>query len=738
MLQGKFASMQKRLVQQNRRAGKSATMYRESLRGYAAGQKKGKRGQRQMKHEFGYTKDYLTIDGRPWFPVMGEMHYSRYRDAFWEESLRKIKAGGISIVSTYVIWIHHEEEEGRFDFSGCRDLGRFVELCRRVGLAVWLRLGPWVHGEVRNGGFPDWLTELGNGGVCLRSNDDVYLNYVRRFWEKVYAQVKGQMYADGGPVIGVQIENEYGHCGGLQGAEGEAHMRSLTALAKEIGFRVPYYTATGWGGACIGDLLPVMGGYCDAPWSAGTAPLPANENYVFTDIRNDTGIGSDYHTEQQLTFDETRFPYLTAELGGGVQVTAHRRPVVCGRDIGAMSLVKLGSGVALLGYYMYHGGSNPKGRLSTLQETRAVGDFCELPEINYDFYAPIRQYGMISDTYREIKLLSLFLQDFGEDFAALRTEIPQAHADPEDTESLRVSGRHDGFHGYVFYNNYQRGKEMREHAGVVLQGKTPDGDILFPETDIGSGEYGFFPYHMKLGDAVLVSALATPLCRLHEAESDTWVFYGKSSPCFSWKDNAAADVLYLSREEALQAWKVEMSREYLILADNFVWVQEGRIRVTGGSCTRIKAFPPIAGEEMPDGFEEAGQEGRFAVYERNRPVAPVTAAVEPAEAMPDRGAWNVEIQYPEAGCMEDRDCILWLSYAGKGIAVYQGEEKIEDHFYTGEEVPISLRYFGFPERLRVEVEPLLEEDEIYLERAPRYEQGRACSLDSVRVTEEFR
>lgn len=63
---------------------------------------------------------------------------------------------------------------------------------------------------------------------------------------------------DGGPVIGIQIENEYGHVGGLQGPEGEAHIRTLTAMAKEIGFDVPLYTATGWGGACIGDLLPVM------------------------------------------------------------------------------------------------------------------------------------------------------------------------------------------------------------------------------------------------------------------------------------------------------------------------------------------------------------------------------------------------------------------------------------------------------------------------------------------------
>lgn len=112
-----------------------------------------------MRAEYSYCRDYLIKNGKPWFPVMGEMHYSRYRKEWWEESLRKIKAGGVSVVSAYVIWIHHEEEENVFDFEGCRDIGTFVRLCRKVGLSVFLRIGPFVHGEVRNGGFPDWIIE---------------------------------------------------------------------------------------------------------------------------------------------------------------------------------------------------------------------------------------------------------------------------------------------------------------------------------------------------------------------------------------------------------------------------------------------------------------------------------------------------------------------------------------------------------------------------------------------------
>ena len=179
---------------------------------------------------FSYNNLYMLKDGKPWFPVMGEMHYSRFRDDLWEESLYKIKAGGLSIVSAYAIWIHHEEEEGVFDFAGSKNLKKFVELCKKVGIYMFLRLGPWVHGEVRNGGFPDWLQSKADH-VDLRSDDPEYLKYVRRYWEQIYDQVKGFMYEEGGPIIGIQIENEYGHVGGYTGEKGNQHIRTLTAMA---------------------------------------------------------------------------------------------------------------------------------------------------------------------------------------------------------------------------------------------------------------------------------------------------------------------------------------------------------------------------------------------------------------------------------------------------------------------------------------------------------------------------
>jgi beta-galactosidase GanA len=98
-------------------------------------------------HVLSANSRYLVLDGTAWFPVTAEFHFSRYPEAHWEEEILKMKAGGVQIISTYIFWIHHEELEGQFDWSGQRNLRRYV----------WIRVGRWAHGEVRNGGLPDWL-----------------------------------------------------------------------------------------------------------------------------------------------------------------------------------------------------------------------------------------------------------------------------------------------------------------------------------------------------------------------------------------------------------------------------------------------------------------------------------------------------------------------------------------------------------------------------------------------------
>lgn len=662
---------------------------------------------------YGFTPEYLTKDGQPWFPLMGEMHYSRYPAEYWRESLLKMKAGGVDIVSTYVIWIHHEEIEGAWDFSGNRDLRRFVQTCGECGLTLMLRIGPWIHGETRNGGFPDWVLKK---PWRARTNDEGYFDAVRGLYKKIFAQVDGlflkdtSVMADGGPIVGVQIENEFGHCGGLGGEEGEAHMRRLTDIARETGFDAPLWTATGWGGAVTGGLLPVMGGYCEAPWDQRLTDIEPSGNYVFTHERNDHNIGSDFGFGTGITFDIKKFPYLTAELGGGLQVTRHRRPVATARDIGAMSLAKLGSGVNLLGYYMYHGGTNPKGKRTTLQETRESGSINDLPELSYDFRAPVREWGQISDTYREIKLLAMFLHDFGSGLCRMSADIPPDNPlRPTDRTHLRYSFRYRDGSGYLFVNNYQRRQVQNDHSRVVFslppRAVGPSSSaISFPPVDVGNGDYFFLPFNMKVGDALLETALVTPLCVLRK-KRPVYVFYaafpqaerllaeGKACELYRFRNGAwptDVEVRTLYRRQALDAWKVG---EELIIERDELLVDEDSVRVLSRRPADLAAS------------RELSRDPKVAAYE-------ITL-----------GAW------------EGEDCFLSIDYEGDAARLYEDGVLVADNFYLGPSHvwEIGLKRFGLGKghAWRLEIDALTTDTRVFLEEWPPLEDGRACRLKGV-------
>ena len=131
---------------------------------------------------------YVSINGKPAIPVMGEFHYSRYPAEQWEEQILKIKAGGVNVIPTYVFWNIHEEVEGVFDWSGNRDLRKFIQLCQKHDMPVIVRVGPFCHGEIRNGGLPDWLFAK---PLEVRSNDVNYLTIVKRLYEQIALQLKG-------------------------------------------------------------------------------------------------------------------------------------------------------------------------------------------------------------------------------------------------------------------------------------------------------------------------------------------------------------------------------------------------------------------------------------------------------------------------------------------------------------------------------------------------------------------
>ncbi len=111
-------------------------------------------GKNNKGGEITLNSKHLIRDQKPWIPVMGEVHFSRLKREDWKRELLKMKAGGITVVSTYLFWIYHEETEGEFDFSGDLNIRKFLEICQEVGLEAVIRIGPWAHGECRNGASP--------------------------------------------------------------------------------------------------------------------------------------------------------------------------------------------------------------------------------------------------------------------------------------------------------------------------------------------------------------------------------------------------------------------------------------------------------------------------------------------------------------------------------------------------------------------------------------------------------
>jgi len=430
-------------------------------------------------HTLALNAEYLTLDGKPWLPAMGEMHYSRVPEAEWETEILKMKSAGVQIISAYIIWIHHEEVEDLWDWSGQKDLRHFVELCAKHGMYVVPRIGPWSHAEVRNGGFPDWLLAKTSQ---TRSNDSAYLHYVDLYYQQIAAQLKGLMWSEGGPVVAIQLENEYRGGGPTHG---NAHILRIKELARSAGLRVPFYTVTGWDGASVpkGDVLPVYGGYPDAPWDASINKLPPSEVYAFRFGSRVTGDMGAIGTTGAPTGNAANFtldtPFMTAEMGGGMQVTYHRRPIVSADDIAAMMPVMLGSGVNLYGTYVFHGGENPDGKLTTLQESLATHYANDLPQKTYDFEAPIGEFGDERESLLKLKTWNYFLNDFGPMLAPMQPHAPNVlPAGPRDLTVPRVAARTNGSAGFLFVNNHVRGYPMPARDNFQVTIKLPGDQTL--------------------------------------------------------------------------------------------------------------------------------------------------------------------------------------------------------------------------------------------------------------------
>lgn len=699
----------------------------------------------------GVNSQYLTFDGKPWLPVMGEFHYSRYPADRWEEEILKMKAAGIRIISAYVIWLHHEQFQGHFDWSGQRDLRRFVELCAKHGMYVYPRIGPWAHAEVRHGGLPDWVMAMGD----VRENSPPYLAAVDVFYRQIALQLKGEMWKDGGPVIGIQIENEYHDAGKGKGVE---HIRTLKQMAVKAGFDVPLYTVTGWDGAAIplDTALPVFGGYPDAPWDGTPRKLPPNEVYAFRfDNRSAGSMGAIGGHGQGAASAYRGTPFLTAEVGDGIEDTYFRRPVVSADDVAAIVPVMLGSGVNLLGFYMFHGGRNPDADGITLQESQRTGYPTDVPVKSYDFQAPLGEFGQQRESLRKLKLVHYFLADFGSILAPMTPHRPDVlPADPSDLSVPRLSARTLGDRGFVFFNNHVRGAEMPSLKAFQVELKLPGGIVHIPDQPIAlpTDAYGIWPVNLPLGAQTLQWSTAQLFKRMEVRGKPFYFFFAidgvpaefafdKETQLASLPDGFRASVkpngtvvsgtsgsfslpdgttvVLLTEPQAEQVWRGDddtmlLSTNAAAYADRATWTLESlgdpaiRFGLFGAGTGSSHAEPAAAGESsIFTWFRSAVPP--FSAQAQVRQITP-GGQRPPLELAPGlawrknqipyapedkdfatAGDWTVKIPALPPGATGVADLFLRIQYRGDAARLYRGTRLLDDNFWNGLPWEVGLR-----------------------------------------------
>lgn len=739
-------------------------------------------------HTLAANSQYLLRDGQPWLPVMGEFHYSRSPASSWAAELAKMKAAGIDIVASYVFWNHHEETAGRFDWRGNRDLRRFVQLAGQAGLKVLVRLGPWAHGESRYGGIPDWVVDA----MPTRGNDPEYLGHVERLYAEIGAQLKGQLWKDGGPVIGVQLENEYNLTGPGQG---EAHILALKKLALKAGLDVPLYTVTGWDGTVYpsGEVTPVFGGYPDEPWGVATTELPPKETYAFrfgSRVSGDLGAQTAASGRGTAETDMDRTPFLGAEYGAGLPAMYRRRTLVSPDDIASMLPVQLGSGVNLLGYYMFHGGRNPVSAAGTgLEESTLSGGYNDTPRISYDFNAPLGPDGQQRPVLEKLRPLHYFLRDYGTKLATMTVRKPEVTPDsPTELTLPRWSVRSQGGSGFLFFNNHVRQYAMPAQRAVRFSIKLPGRLLTLPSqpVDLANGAYFVWPFGLDLDGVALDYATAQPVARLDAGRDGIVHVFSASEGIpaefsvggslrtleagtgaltrIGESQGRAVSVLLLSAAQVRQLSVVELGgQRRLVLSAQQVSVEQGRLqlRSVGENKLRVAVYPALA-RSAP--LKAAQREGVFQWLEaelapRNiavtahlvreaRTAPPVLrgglagAAVQPIpEAFAKAASWRLELSGIDLKGLDD--ALLELDFVGDIGRLFAGTRMVDDWYYGGQRWQVGLKdvQARLLQPLTLSVLPLRADAPVYIDRAYRPDfagKAQVAELRGVAVKPVYR
>ncbi|MBR0408458.1 MAG: beta-galactosidase [Clostridia bacterium] len=700
-----------------------------------------------------FNNYYMEKNGKPFFAVSGEFHYSRMDAARWEDEIIKMRMGGVNIVSTYLFWNHIEEQEGVFDFSGSRDLRRFVSLCGKHGLYVILRVGPFDHGEVRNGGLPDWLY---GKPFEVRTTNAAFLAYVRRLYAQIGEQARGLFFQDGGPIIGVQLDNEYMHSSSpweittgisdewvFRGDEGEQYILALREIALDCGLTPAFFTGTAWGGAAYSPrVMPLWGGYAYRPWIfySHKGEHPATEEYIYQDYHRDGVRCTDDFEPAYLPSER---PYACCEMGAGMMCCYYYRFIYPYKSVDALANIKLGSGCNFIGYYMFHGGTNPIGK------NGAFMNEAQVPKRSYDYQAALGEFGQARESYSRLKSIHFFTQSFGDRLAPLATLLPEgaSQIDPTDLETLRFAVRTDGKRGFLFINNFQDHRVMTPKAHEEIDIETAEDAFRF-DISITPDENAILPFNFDLDGILLRQASAQPVLRTVVQGRAVYVFMvpdgmdgafrfedgtrvdGKKDFFTVKKAGAEADVLVISRAQANRLFLLRDGS--LIFTDAALLEDEqGGLRLeTTSAENTLLTYPADLLEGKAERLADRGFLGAYSVGAEAREIP-----VRVERPAPHR--WTIQV--PKNALDGLKDARLQINYRGDIGMLFLNNTMISDNFCNGDtwEIGIKEQQASLNQAMTLKIAPIREGATVNVESAmaARNEEVKAliAELESVRV-----
>jgi beta-galactosidase GanA len=284
---------------------------------------------------FTYNETTFLLHGEPFQILAGQMDPQRIPQQYWRDRLRKVRAMGLNSISSYIFWDLLEPKQDTWDFSGMNDVAQYFKIAQEEGLKVLLRPGSYICGEHTWGGFPAWLSEV--PGMVVRSNNEAFLNATKSYITRLTKELQPLLVSNGGPIILVQVENEYGSYG-----SDKQYTSALRDMWKAAGFNVPLYTTDGDGTSYLkGGVIENVLAETDGGGGNVERAFVTRQNYLANTNSSGPYIDAEYYT---TWLDLWGSPHQTTDANGAKTVMS---------DLDW--LIKNGSSFSL---YMVHGGTN--------------------------------------------------------------------------------------------------------------------------------------------------------------------------------------------------------------------------------------------------------------------------------------------------------------------------------------------------------------------------------------------